>query len=358
MTDRGTFPLTMGVEEEFILLDSDTGALAPVASQLLADLEGHAGIKPEAMRYQLETVTGVCASLEQVAREVAQRREIAAEAAERLGCHLVASGVAPGCLPGLAPLTDHPRYRELARRHPRLVATTGTCGCHVHIGIPSREMGLQVIGRLRPWLATLLAISANSPIADHRDTSWASWRYRRWSRWPSATAPRAWPSVEDYDAEVRALIRSGKILDERSVYFYARLSPRYPTVEVRVMDTCLSADDTVLVAALVRAMVATAMEDVRAGTPVTPLPDHHVAAALRAAARYGPGGLTVALPDRIALAEPVSTRLAEFVQRGTGAERQRLLWNRSSTLQEFAKLMADATLGSTVPAPSRSEYVV
>ncbi|MFD1930264.1 hypothetical protein ACFSKW_02115 [Nonomuraea mangrovi] len=66
----------------------------------------------------------------------------------------------------------------------------------------------------------------------------------------------------------------------------------------------------------------------------------------------------MAPPDRIALAEPVSTRLAEFVQRGTGAERQRVLWNRSSSLQEFAKLMADATLGSAVPAPSRSEYVV
>ncbi|MEU7004353.1 YbdK family carboxylate-amine ligase [Nonomuraea sp. NPDC046570] len=346
------------MEEEFFLLDSDTGALAPMASQILATLDDDSYIKPEAMRYQLETVTGVCASLDQVAREVTERRLIAAEAAERFGCHLVASGIAPGYLPELVPLTDHPRYKELAKRYPQLVATTGTCGCHVHIGIPSRELGLLVIGRLRPWLATLLAISANSPIADCRDTTWASWRYRRWSRWPSATAPRAWRSVEEYDAEVRELIRAGKILDERSVYFYARLSPRYPTVEVRVMDTCLSVDDTVLVAALVRAMVAAAVEDIRAGTPVTPLPDHQVAADLSAAARYGLGGVAAALPDRIALVEPVSTLLSEFVQRGTGAERQRALWNRSGTLQEFSKLMADATLGSALPTLSGNECLV
>ncbi|MGV9309775.1 carboxylate-amine ligase [Nonomuraea sp. NPDC003727] len=356
-SDPGAFPLTLGVEEEFFLLDSDTGVLAPMATQVLAGLDGHDGIKPEALRYQLETVTGVCATIDQVEREVARRRVIAATAAEQVGCHLVASGVAPGFLPDLVPLTDHPRYRRLAQRYPRLVATTGTCGCHVHVGVPSRELGLQVIGRLRPWLATLLAISANSPIAGHRDTAWASRRYLRWSRWPSAVAPRAWRDVEEYDAEVRELVRTGKILDERSAYFHARLSPRYPTVEVRVMDTCLSVDDTVLVAALVRELMAAAVADIREGVPVTPLTDDQVAADLSAAARHGLGA-AAALPDRVALAEPVCTLLAAFVQRGTGADRQRVLWQRAGTLPAFAKLMAEATLGSAVAALSRGTCLV
>ena len=88
----------------------------------------------------------------------------------------MASGVAPYRTPGLAAVTPQPRYRELARRYGPVVAEAGTCGCHVHVGVPSRDLGVQVLARLRPWLAPLLAVSANSPIADGHDTRWASWR--------------------------------------------------------------------------------------------------------------------------------------------------------------------------------------
>ena len=86
--------------------------------------------------------------------------------------------------PGLAAVTGQPRYRELARRYGPVVAQACTCACHMHVGIPSRDLGVQVLARLRPWLAPLLAITANSPIADGHDTGWASWRYLLWSRWP------------------------------------------------------------------------------------------------------------------------------------------------------------------------------
>ncbi len=76
-------------------------------------------------------------------------------------------------------MTDQPRYRELARRYgPRAARAGSTCGCHVHVGVPSRDLGVQVLARLRPWLAPLLAITATSPIAGGRDTGWASSRYR------------------------------------------------------------------------------------------------------------------------------------------------------------------------------------
>ena len=115
----------------------------------------------------------------------------------------------------------------------------------MHVGVPSREAGVQVLARLRPWLAPLLAVSANSPIAGGHDTRWASWRYPIWSRWPTALPPAAWPDAAAYDAAVRRLIGQGAALDERSVYFLARLSPRYPTVEVRVADVCLNAGTAV-----------------------------------------------------------------------------------------------------------------
>ena len=136
-----------------------------------------------------------------------------------------------------------------------------------HVGVPSRDVGVQVLARLRPWLAALLAVTANSPIAGGHDTGWASWRYTIQARWPTAVPPAVWPDAAAYDTAVRRLIGRGAALDERSVYFWARLSPRYPTVEVRVADVRLDAGTAVLLAGLTRPLVATALADARRGTP-------------------------------------------------------------------------------------------
>ena len=245
------------------------------------------------MRFQVETATPVCTGLDGVGRELTRLRQLVAEAAAQLGCCLVASGTAPYHTPGLAAVTDHPRYRELARRYGPLVAAAGTCSCHVHVGVPSRDLGVQVLARLRPWLATLLAITVNSPIAGGHDTAWASWRYPLWSRWPTAAPPAVWDDAAAYDAAVRRLIARGAALDERAVYILARLSPRYPTVEVRVADVCLDAGTAVLLAGLTRALVATALAEARRGTPPPAAPAQWVHAALAAAARHGLAGAGV-----------------------------------------------------------------
>ena len=282
---RAAGALTLGVEEEFVLLDPSTGAAVLAGPELVRMLGGEPGVQQELMRFQVETATGVCTSLDEAGRELIRLRRLAAAAAARLGCRLVASGVAPYRTPGLAAVTPQPRYQELARRYAPVVAEAGTCACHVHVGVPSRDLGVQVLARLRPWLAPLLAVTANSPIAGGRDTGWASWRYVLQSRWPTATPPAAWPDAAAYDAAVRRLIGQGAALDERSVYFLARLSPRYPTVEVRVADVCLDAGTAVLAAGLTRALVATALAEARRGTPV---PAAAGPAGRRGAGRRGP----------------------------------------------------------------------
>ena len=174
---RAAGPITLGVEEEFVLLDPSTGATVLAGPELVRMLGGEPGIQQELMRFQVETGTRVCTGLDDLGRELIRLRRLAAAAAARLGCALVASGVAPYRTPGLAAVTPQPRYRELARRYGPVVADAGTCGCHVHVGVPSRDLGVQVLARLRPWLAPLLAVTANSPIAGGHDTGWASWRY-------------------------------------------------------------------------------------------------------------------------------------------------------------------------------------
>ncbi len=196
---RAAGAITLGVEEEFVLLDPSTGATVLSGPDLVRMLDGEPGVQQELMRFQVETGTRVCTALDDVGGELIRLRLLAAAAAARLGCRLVASGVAPYRTPGLAAVTGQPRYQELARRYGRVVADAGTCACHVHVGVPSRDLGVQVLARLRPWLAPLLAVSANSPIAGGRDTGWASWRYPIWSRWPTAVPPAAWPDAAAYD---------------------------------------------------------------------------------------------------------------------------------------------------------------
>jgi carboxylate-amine ligase len=358
---------TLGVEEELLLLDPATGQVTPGAPELLARLGSARWAKAELMRFQFETTTDICTSLGQLRAQLAADRQAAAAHAEGLGCVLVASGTAPYGTPGLAQLTPSPGYRELTRQFPAMVATSGgSCGCHVHVGVGSRDLGVQVLNRLRAWLPTLLALTANAPLAGGRDTGWASWRYRLWARWPTARPPPACASAAAYDAVVADLVRRGAALDEPRVFFLARLSPRYPTVEVRVADTCLAVDDTVLLAGLARALVTTAIDQAEARVPVQTASAARIEAATRAAARHGlagPGldpwtGATVAqrlLLDRLlghvwaALArsgddQQIAALVDRLDQHGTGADRQRALRASTASAGELATALARATL--------------
>jgi carboxylate-amine ligase len=134
--------LTLGVEEELLLLDPATGQVTPGAPELLARLGGARWAKAELMRFQFEATTDVCTRLGQLRAQLAAHRLAAAAHAEGLGCVLVASGTAPYGTPELAHLTRSPRYLALARQFPAIVANSGgSCGCHVHVGVGSRDLG-------------------------------------------------------------------------------------------------------------------------------------------------------------------------------------------------------------------------
>jgi glutamate---cysteine ligase / carboxylate-amine ligase len=359
------------VEEEFVLLDPSSGAAVLAGPDLVRMLDGEPGVQREVMRFQVETASRVCTSLDDLGRDLVRLRRLAADAAASAGCLLVASGIAPYRTPGLAALTDQPRYRELARQFGPLVAEAGgACGCHVHVGVPTRDLGVQVLARLRPWLAPLLAITVNSPIAGGHDTAWASNRYPAWSCWPTASVPAVWPDAAAYDAAVRRLISQGAALDEQGIYFPARLSPRYPTVEVRVADACLDAGTAVLLAGLTRALVATALAEARQGTPLPAPPASWVNAALAAAARHGlagpavdpftghasdPRSLRSRLIDHVypALsdhgdAQTITGLLRRLDHEGTGADRQRALFASSASPPAFARALARATLSHSM----------
>lgn len=364
---------TVGVEEEFVLVDPRSGATAAAAPRVLQLLADEPGVMAEFLRFQVETATGVCRSLSAVRAELTRLRRRVAEAAEHAGCVALATGVAP--FGAVSQVTADPRYRTLATWFPALVGEAGTCACHVHVGVPSRAAGVRVLARLRPWLGALLAISANSPYVDGLDSGWASARYPLWSRWPTARPPGEWRDVVAYDAAVGGAIRRGEAIDARSVYFYARLSPRHPTVEVRIADVCLDVDDAVLLAGLVRGLVVTALAEERRGAPLPPVPDALVERSLRAAARYGlagPGvdvltGTPVAseglVEDLLAYVRPALRATGDLEDvlagwsalgsRGGGAEQQRALRAVSGTPVEFVARLGAATRGEDTSSTER-----
>ncbi|MFI6243520.1 glutamate--cysteine ligase [Micromonospora sp. NPDC050795] len=348
--------LTLGVEEEFLLLDPDSGRNLPVADQVLAALRGPAReqSRQEFRHSMVEMVTPVCADLTELRAHLVTLRRSAADAATAAGARLVAVGATPVAEPHRT-VPDEPRYHAMSRRYGPVAHDPAVCGCHVHVGLPDRELAVQVCNHLRVWLPVVQAITTNSPLHDGYDTGHASWRSMQLERWPSIGPTPYFDSGADYDSTVDELIAAGIMLDAAMVYWYARPSSAYPTVEVRVGDVCTEVDDAVLVAALVRSLVATLADDVRAGVDAPNVRDCLVAAAHWRAAHDGLDGELIDLraggtrpawalvDEMMAVIAPallrhgdlgyVLAQLARLRRDGTGAARQRRVLERAGDLR-------------------------
>jgi carboxylate-amine ligase len=184
---------SLGVEEEYLLLDPATGSPVPVAERVLAEADrGDAGgsdLQPELVRAQVEIATPVCRELDEVLKALTAARNRLATAAAGAGVVLAPVGAAPVYPDSHVPVTGKDRYRAIAARSPAVVAEHLVNGMHVHVGVPGRAAGITVLNRLRPWLHVLLALSANSPMWRGHDTGFAGWRGVHALRW-GAAGPR------------------------------------------------------------------------------------------------------------------------------------------------------------------------
>lgn len=254
---------TVGVEEELLLVDTQSGEPRALSTAVLAVAErrseGDSAFEPELHHQQLEFATEPRSDMRELADEIRRRRAEAAESAARTGAAVVALATAP--LPVSPSIGEGERYSWLADRFGQTTQEQLTCGCHVHVSVASDEEGVGVLDRVRTWLPVLLALSANSPFWQGRDTTYSSYRSMVWGRWPSAGPVGIFGSAERYHEQVQVLIDTGVLRDEGMIYFDARLSHRYPTVEIRVADVCLDPADTVLLATLARGLVETAARE-------------------------------------------------------------------------------------------------
>jgi carboxylate-amine ligase len=279
---------TLGVEEEFLVVEPGTGALMPVGPSVVtaARLLG-ADLRPELTPVQVETNSPVCTGLRELRGHLLAARATAAAAALGCGGQLVATGVPPGehVRPSFTDGED--RYQRLGAEFGLLAAEYDVCGCHVHVAVPDRDSAVRVCNQVRLWLPTLLALTANSPVHRGVDTGYASWRSILCGRWPCSGAPPVFASAADYDARVDELVASGAILDRAMVYWDVRPSEHLPTVEVRVGDVPATVDGSVLLAVLVRALVMTTLDGARTHAPALSVPAETLRAAYWRAARDG-----------------------------------------------------------------------
>lgn len=285
MIEVGT---TLGVEEEYHLVDAETMALAdapgvvPDAQELLGvDAQG------EISTSQLEIATPVSASLTEVRAHLVRLRRGADEAAQRSGCRLLASGTHPTARWTEQRLTDSPRYDRVHERYGLVALQQLIAGCHVHVSVPDPELAVDVIDRLRPDLPVLLALGASSPFWEGEDSGYASYRTVWFSRFPVTGSQEVLRTRAAYDHLVAELVTSGVIDDARGLYWDARPSVLYPTVEIRVSDTCPRLDDAVLQAALARSLVRVAAAEALAERPFAQPRPELVKAARWRAARLG-----------------------------------------------------------------------
>jgi carboxylate-amine ligase len=281
----------------------------------------------------------------------------ARSAARAVGAEPVALATSPVAVAPTA--SPGKRYRRMIERFGLTGAEQLTCGCHVHVAIGSDEEGVAVLDRIRPWLAPLLALSSNSPFWNGTDSGYSSYRSQVWGRWPSSGPTALFGSADGYSAVTGAMLATGTLLDDGMIYFDARLSRRYPTVEVRIADVCREPDDAVLIAALVRALVDTAAGEWERDVAPDPVPVEVLRLAAWRAARSGVGSTLVdprswapapagevlhALVDHVGEAlrangdcDVVKELLDAVLARGTGATRQRQVFARDSDLRAVVR---------------------
>ncbi len=361
-------PLTIGVEEEFQIVNPDSRELRPRAGRILPDARAAVGdeVTNELYLSQIEIGTPVCRTLADVRAELVRlRREVAAAAAHN-GSRIAAAGTHPFSHWGDQPLTPKPRYRGLAADYQQLAREQVIFGCHVHVGVADLEAAVRVMNRVRPWLPPLVALAANSPFWLGDDTGYASYLTELFGRFPTTGIPLPFAGRAEYDRLVADLVAAGVIEDASKIYWDVRPSSHVETLEFRAADVCQTVDEAVMVAGLCRGLVRACLDADARGEP-TALPRPELLRAAKwQASRYGLDGDLIDPRDgrprpaaevvdallgfvRPALEgrgewDEVSAEVRRTLARGNGAARQRAAFARSGRFEGVVDLIAAETV--------------
>jgi carboxylate-amine ligase len=244
-------PFTVGIEEEYLLVNKSTGDLAndPPAALLAECTElGGGQISPEFLRCQIEVGTKVCRTMPEARADLARLRKIIVSVSARHGLAPIAASTHPFAQVLQQKHTEKERYFALAREMQATARRMVICGMHVHVGIDDDEMRIDLMNQMAYFLPHLLALSCSSPFWEGEQTGLKSFRLTIFNSLPRTGLPERFASYGEFRRHLDTMIRNELIQDTSKIWWDIRPSSRYPTLETRIMDCCTSIDDSICLA--------------------------------------------------------------------------------------------------------------
>ena len=249
---------TLGVEEEFQIVDPETRELRSHIEQILNEgsVTLKENVKPEMHQSVVELGTDICRDTADARAAVVRLRRSLAEAAGRGGLKIASAGTHPFSHWIDQQITEGERYKTIVKDLQQVARANLIFGLHVHVGIPNRETAVQVMNQMRYFLPHLFALSTNSPFWIGRNTGFKGYRLKVFERFPRTGIPEIFESLSEYQEYLDLLIKTNCIDNAKKIWWDLRLHPFFDTLEIRVCDAQSRVDDTIMLAALIQAIVA------------------------------------------------------------------------------------------------------
>ncbi len=254
--------LTIGIEEEYQIIDSETRELTSFVSEFLEQgtVVFRDQVKPELLQSQVEIGSHVCRNVREARQELVRLRGMLGEIAEKNNRKIVAAGTHPFSRWQDQITTDHDRYRTLVNNMSYVARRLLIFGMHVHIGIPDPELRIDIMNQLAYFIPHILCISTSSPFWLGTDTGLKSYRSVVFQDLPRTGLPEYFDSAAEYGSFIETLVKTGCIDEPTKIWWDIRPHPKFPTLEIRVCDCTTRVDDVISIAAVLQALVGTLLE--------------------------------------------------------------------------------------------------
>ena len=358
---------TLGIEEEFQIVDPETRQLRSHIQQIIKGTHApHLAeqLKPEMHQSVVEIGTRVCANIHEAREDLCQLRTDLAKTAMESGMRIAASGTHPISHWKDQKITEHPRYKTIVQDMQMVARGNLIFGLHVHVGIDDREDGIQIMNAARYFVPHVLALSTNSPFWLGRNTGFKSYRVKVFDRFPRTGLPDYFDSLAAYENFLKLLVKTNCIDDAKKIWWDIRLHPYFDTLEFRVCDVPMRAEETLAIAALFQAIVAKLHKLIKQNLGFRLYHRSLILENKWRACRYGLEGKLIDfgkqaevdcrdLIDELLdfvddVVDDLDTRnemayIKQMVERGSGADRQLAVWEQSNDLTNVVDYIIEET---------------
>jgi len=248
---------TLGIEEEFQIIDPETRDLSHRKHNIIDNAAKYdVDIKAEMHQSVVEAATAVCKDIHDARNQVIQLRRIIADLAEKDNLKIAAAGTHPFAAWEEQLITNHPRYQEIVNEFQEAARSNLIFGLHVHIGMPSRDVAVFMMNSLRYFIPHIFALSTNSPFWEGRDTGFKSFRTKVFDKFPRTGIPDHFNDASHFDNFIALLVKTNCIDNGKKIWWDLRVHPYFNTIEFRMCDIPMRADETIALAALMQAITA------------------------------------------------------------------------------------------------------